>query len=257
MIFYALISVSVVSLVSLIGVLALSMNERALNVIMHALVGLAAGALLGDAFVHLIPEAFEGGLAAMQFSLTALAGMIVFFILEKYLRWHHHEHEVSHAHIPTAEEIQNQPVKPLGKLILVGDGVHNFVDGVVIAASYSISLPLGIATTIAVLLHEIPQEISDFALLLHAGYTRARAALWNFISALTAILGALAFFALGDLIVGLQPYAAAFTAGAFIYIAAADLVPELHETKHPGKSAFELSAMLLGIALMFALLALE
>lgn len=252
-----IISVVLVSLVSLVGVLFLSVREARLRAIMHVLVGLAAGALLGDAVVHLIPEAFEAGLTGSIFSISVIAGMLVFFVLEKYLRWHHHEHDTAHTHVPSEEELRDSPVRPLGRLILVGDGIHNFVDGAVIAASYAVSLPLGVATTIAVFLHEIPQEVADFALLLHAGYARARALLWNFVSALTAVLGALAFMAAGAVLEGLEPLASAFTAGAFIYIAAADLVPELHETTHPGRSTVELVAMLAGIALMFALLLIE
>lgn len=248
-------SVLAVSLVSLVGVFFLSLRGRVLGALMHVLVGLAAGALLGDAFVHLIPEAFGGGLTGSHFSLAILAGILVFFLLEKYVRWHH-QHDSSHTHLPTEDELKSEPIKPLGTLVLAGDGIHNFVDGAVIAASYLISPEVGIATTIAVILHEIPQEISDFALLLHAGFSRARALFWNFVSALTALLGAVFFFSIGDTVAGLEPIAAAFTAGGFIYIAAADLVPELHETKHPGTSAVQFVAMLVGIGLMFLLLRL-
>lgn len=256
-ILYSLISVLLISLVSLIGVFFLTLNEKRLQELMHLLVGLAAGALLGDAFIHLIPEALEEGLEGVAFSLAVLGGMLVFFILEKFLRWHNDEQRAPHAHLPSPDAPGTTPIKPLGKLILVGDGVHNFVDGAVIAASFLLSPALGVTTTLAVFLHEIPQEIADFALLLHAGYSRARALLWNFVSALTAVVGALTFFAVGGLFEHVEPLAAAFTAGAFIYIAAADLIPELHETKHPGKSVFQFIAVLVGIALMFFLLILE
>ena len=256
-IIYTLIAVFAVSLVSLVGVFFLSMSEKRLSALMHLLVGLAAGALLGDAIVHLIPEAFEAGLGSIAFSVTTLTGVLIFFILEKYLRWHHHEHDTGHTHVPSEAELVATPVKPLGRLVLVGDGVHNAVDGAVIAASFLVSPALGIATTLAVFLHEVPQEIADFALLLHAGFSRAKALMWNFISALTAFLGAFAFFAVGSSVNNVEPYAAAFTAGAFIYIAAADLIPELHEEKHPRESAMQLVAMLVGIAIMFALLVLE
>lgn len=253
---YTLASVALVSAVSLAGIAFLAMRAERLRAMMHVLVGLAAGALLGDALVHLIPQAFESGLGGTNFSLAALAGIVLFFVLEKYLRWQHHEHDALHTHMPTVEEVR-EPTMPVGGLVLVGDGIHNFVDGAVIAASYAVSIPLGIATTIAVFLHEIPQEIADFALLLHAGFSRGRALFWNVVSTLTAVFGALAFLAVGKALAGIEPIAAAFTAGAFIYIAAADLVPELHETKHPGRSAVQFIAMLVGIALMFALLALE
>jgi len=251
---YTLAGVLIISLVSLVGVFFLSLKETLIKALMHLLVGLAAGALLGDALVHLVPEAFEAGLSNIAFSVSILIGMLAFFILEKYLRWHHHEHDSEHTHLPTQEELIGTRTKPLGVLVLVGDGVHNFVDGVIIAASFMVSPPLGIATTIAVFLHEIPQEIADFALLLHAGFSRTKALLWNFVSALTAVLGALAFFFVGSNIQGIEPIAAAFTAGAFIYIAAADLVPELQETKHPGQSMLQFVALLIGVGLMFLLL---
>jgi zinc and cadmium transporter len=257
-IIYTFTSIFLVSFVSLVGVFFLSLKEMRLQTIMHLLVGLAAGALLGDAFIHLIPEVFEEGLSGVIFSVAILAGILVFFMLEKYLHWQHHEHNAEHTHLPAHSgcEVKKQ-INPLGTLVLFGDGLHNFVDGAIIAASFMVSPALGITTTIAVFLHEIPQEIADFALLLHAGFSRAKALLWNFVSALTALLGAGAFFIIGGTFSGIEPVAAAFTAGGFIYIAAADLIPELHETKHPGRSALQLLAMLVGIGLMFLLLLLE
>lgn len=250
---YTLASILTVSAVSLVGVFTLSMNASILSRAMHLLVGLAAGALLGDAFIHLIPEVFENGIDPTAFSIAVLAGMVVFFVLEKYLRWHHHHHDEVHDACADCEPKK----KPLGTLVLVGDGMHNFIDGAVIAASFLVSPALGVATTLAVFLHEIPQEISDFALLLHGGFSRARALFWNFVSALTALLGAGVFFATSSLFENIEPLAIAFTAGGFIYIAAADLIPELHETKHPGRSLMQLIALLVGIGLMFALVLFE
>lgn len=251
---YTLVSVLAISLVSLIGIFTLSVKESVLKSGMYLFIGLAAGALLGDAFIHLIPEAFEEGIEEASFSVAILGGILLFFILEKYLRWHHEQND--HTECKPGEICYVAP-KPLGTLIIFGDGVHNFVDGAVIAASYAVSIPLGIATTIAVFLHEVPQEISDFALLLHSGFTKVRALFWNLASALVAFLGVFTFLALGELVERIEPIAVAFTAGGFIYIAASNLVPELHETKNPGKSVVEFVAVVVGMAIMFALLAFE
>lgn len=252
---YTLVSVFFIGLISLIGVATLSVRESVLRSGMHLFIGLAAGALLGDAFIHLIPEAFEAKITNNTFSLSILGGILLFFVLEKYLRWHYDQ--TDHVICKPGEVCAVGEAKPLGGLILFGDGAHNFVDGAVIAASYAVSIPLGVATTIAVVLHEVPQEISDFALLLHSGFSRARALFWNFVSALTAFLGAFTFFALGNSVVDIEPIAISLTAGGFIYIAASNLIPELHATKHQGKSAIEFIAVLAGIALMFALLLLK
>jgi zinc and cadmium transporter len=256
----ALASVAVVSLISLVGAAA---GSRALNrhMVLLALVALAAGSLLGDAVIHLLPDAVErwdGFPLAM--SLVLLAGFLLFFVLEVVLRWHHAHSEmgVEPVHAHENEGPRESRVEPFGWINLVGDGLHNFIDGVVIAAAYLISLPLGLATTVAVALHEIPQEFGDFAVLLRAGFTRRRALFYNFLSALTAVAGAVAFLLLpfpADL---LERYAIPLTAGGFLYIAAADLVPELHH--HTGERrqiAVILAGVVAGLGLMVALLALE
>lgn len=252
---YAILSTLAVSAVSLIGIFTFSTKEKLIRSTMHVFIGLAAGALLGDAFIHLIPEAFEAGVASTTFALAVLAGIVTFLLLEKYLHWHNRSTE--HTTCVPGEACAVHTTKPLGTLILFGDGVHNFVDGVIIAASYLVSIPLGVATTIAVFLHEVPQEVSDFALLLHSGFSRVRALFWNFVSALVALVGVIFLFVVGDVFENIEPLMAAFTAGGFIYIAAANLVPELQKTEQPGKSAVEFLAVLAGIAIMFALLLLE
>lgn len=245
--FYSLLAVFVVSLISLIGVSILSLKEEFIKKYIFILISLAVGALLGDAFIHLIPEAFEGSSNAIVVSLLIIFGIIVFFILEKFLHWHHHEDDTSENH-----------VHPVGKLILFSDGVHNFIDGVIIGVSFLVSVPVGIATTIAVILHEIPQEIGDFAVLLHAGYNRKRALWLNFLSALTAVLGTLVTFIIG------QASGEAFTvwiipiaAGGFIYIAMTDLIPELHKTKSIKYALLQLISLLVGVGLMVCLVFLE
>lgn len=252
----ALGSVIIVSAVSLIGLFVLSIREGLLRSSLHLVVALAAGTLFGDALIHLLPEALESTSNPVIVSLFAILGILAFFALEKFLHWHHHhrtpreEHEELHVeHAPGA-------VHPIGRLVLVSDAMHNFVDGLIIGASYLVSIEIGIATTIAVVLHEIPQEIGDFGLLLHAGYTRARALLVNFLSALSAVIGVIAIF----LIPGIEEYAAvilAFTAGAFLYIAGTDIVPELHKTRSGVPSILQFFALIIGVVLMFLLLLLE
>lgn len=244
-----------VSAVSLIGILALSLNERLLNRALVILIALAAGALIGDSVIHLIPEAFEGIGDERSFGLAVISGIVLFFVLERYLRWHHAHHgsEEEHEGHERYEEGPHNPTAHLAPLVIVADGLHNFIDGIAIAASFVVSVPLGVATTVAIFLHEIPQEIADFALLIHAGYSRAKAVLFNFLSGLTAIIGALAFLLISDSLEGATFFATALTAGAFIYIAIADIVPELHKERHAGKIALQLLGLLGGIALMFAM----
>ena len=246
---YALLAVVGVSLVSLIGVFTLSIKEEVMRKYVFLLVSLAAGALLGDAFIHLIPEAFEITENPLNVSLLIIAGILIFFVFEKFLHWHHHGDDAEADHI-----------HPVGKLVIFSDAVHNFIDGVIIGISFMASVPLGVATTIAIILHEIPQEIGDFAVLLHAGYTRARALILNFLSALAAILGTLSAFALShfgvmgeNLINNVLPLAA----GGFIYIAVADLIPELQKTKRLSHSIWQFISLILGVVLMVGLVFLE
>jgi zinc and cadmium transporter len=174
-------------------------------------------------------------------------------MLEKYLRWHHH-HPVEDA---THSAGEGGEATHLGALVLTSDGLHNFIDGIIIGASYLVSIEIGIATTIAVILHEIPQEIGDFGVLIYAGYTRGKALFYNFLSALMAILGAAFVFAFSAISEWLAEAALPFAAGAFIYIAAADLVPELHRSER-GKTFFiETVGMVLGLVAMYLLLFLE
>ncbi len=251
---YSFLSVLIVSVISLVGVFTLALSGRALRAMIFYLVSLAAGALLGDAFVHLIPEAFETGDATL-ISVFILAGVFLFFILEKVLHWHHSHGQVEEC----AETIAGHDHchKPLGTIVIVADSVHNFIDGIIIGVSYLVSLPVGLATTIAVIVHEIPQEIGDFGLLLHSGWSKRRALFFNFLSALTAVLGVLVVFVFGAGAEKFVPFALAFVAGGFIYVASADIVPELHKTTGFKKSFFQALFMLLGFALMFGLLLVE
>lgn len=243
---YALFSVLAVSLVSLIGVFTLGFQTDKLKKWLLYLVSFAAGALLGDSFLHLLPEAIEEGIDPFTVSVFALLGIVLFFILEKVIFWRH-------CHVPTSESHPH----PLGKINLIGDGLHNFIDGVIIGASFLVSVPLGVTTTLAVLLHEIPQEIGDFSILLHAGYTKKKALLFNFFSACIAVLGTVLVLSLGDSVEALADALVPLTIVGFIYIAAADLLPEIHRESNPRKSFLQLFFFVLGIALMALLLLLE
>jgi zinc and cadmium transporter len=243
---YTFISVTAVSLISLLGVFALSLREEILRKYLFLFISVAVGALLGDALIHLIPEALENSPNITLTSILIVVGILLFFILEKFLHWHHH-----------GEDKEELGIHPVGKLVLLSDGAHNFLDGIIIGASFMVSVPIGTATTLAVILHEIPQEIGDFAVLLHSGYTK-RQALWlNFLSALAAVLGAIVFFMLGEVAETSSMYFLPIAAGGFIYVAVADLIPELHKTKEIKYSVLQLIAVILGVLAMIVLTFLE
>lgn len=242
---YTLASVGIVSLVSFVGALTLILQKELLNKSVFILVSLAIGALLGDVFIHIIPETYEKIGNPTLISIALIGGILIFFILEKVLHWHHHEpgHAEEHPH-------------PVGKMLLIGDGVHNFIDGLIMAASYLVSIEIGVATTIAVILHEIPQEIGNFGVLIHAGYSNARALWYNFLSALMAVAGAVAGLVLSGLAEQSSLFLLPLTAGGFIYIALSDLIPELHKDKRVGQGMAQVIAIVIGVLSMAALLLL-
>jgi zinc and cadmium transporter len=259
---YAFASVTLVSIISLVGVLTLSLKENLIRRSVFVLVALAVGALLGDSFIHLIPEAFDGALSTPHVSLLIIAGILTFFIIEKYLHWHHrhgNEEEEVHEklHEPLKPSERTKRVHPMGQVILISDGFHNFIDGVIIGASYLVSIEIGIATTIAIILHEIPQEIGDFGVLLHAGYTKARALFFNFLSALTSVLGVILALWVGGFANNIIEWIVPIAAGGFIYVAGSDLIPELHKTRGLKSSFVQFFAILLGVFAMFLLLFVE
>lgn len=236
-----ILNVVVVSLISFVGVFSLPLSDKKLGKIILFLVSLSAGALLGDSFIHLLPEAIEKNGTDMKIWLWLLAGILVFFVLEKIIHWRH-------CHVITTEDHPH----PVGLMNLVGDGLHNLTDGMIIAGSFLVDYRLGIATTIAVIIHEIPQEIGDYSILIYAGYSRAKALLMNFISGTTAIIGAILILIIGanqsflDFIIP-------FTAGGFIYIATADLIPELKKDTALHKTLVQFILIILGIVLMILL----
>jgi len=236
---YILLALLITSLLSLIGVFFFKISVSKLEKVIMFLVSLSAGTLLGDSFLHLLPEAVE--LLENDFTiwLGVLGGIIIFFILEKIICWRH-------CHIPTS----NNHIHPVGTMNLVGDALHNFIDGMIIAGSFIVDFNLGIITTIAVISHEIPQEIGDFGVLIHAGFSTKKALLFNFFSALASILGAVIIIFLGQKIIGLSDLILPITAGGFIYISASDLIPELKKDVSINKTIKQLLGIFLGLGIM-------
>jgi zinc and cadmium transporter len=239
---YALASVAIVSLISLVGVFTLMLSTKKLESYLLLLVSFSAGALLGDAFLHLLPETFERFGFGIWISVYVLLGILVSFSVEKFIHWRH-------CHIPSS----TTHVHSFAYMNLFGDSIHNFIDGLVIGASYLASIPVGIATTLAVVFHEIPQEMGDMGVLIHGGFARKRALLLNFVTALTAVAGSVIALLLGTSEGSLQ-FLLPFAAGGFIYIAAADLIPEIHKECDTKKSLAHMVTIVLGMAVMFLLL---
>jgi len=233
---WILASTLMVSLISLIGAVTLSVNDRILHKIVFYFIGFSAGALIGSAFLHLLPEALSENNSAAVFYYLIL-GMVLFFLMEHYLHWRHCHEETCRVH-------------PFTYLSLVGDSFHNFMDGLVITASFVVSLNLGIVTTLAIILHEIPQEMGDFAILVYGGFSKKKALFFNFLSALTALLGAFLGYFIVNLNRGFLDFILPLTAGGFIYIAASDLIPEIHKEKDLKRSSSAFLAFLLGIGFM-------
>ncbi len=233
-----MLSVLLVSAASLIGILALAMRPAFLDKILFYLVSFAAGALLGAAFLDLLPEAVESaqeaGIDITSVFLVAIAGLLGFFVMEKFLHWYH-------CHKGKCE------VHTFHYLNLAGDALHNFIDGMVIAASFLADYSLGVVTTIAIVVHEIPQEIGDYAILVYGGFDKIKALFYNFLTALSAFAGALLVLFVTPNITETLPYLLSFGAGGFIYIASTDLLPELHKHNEIGKSLLQFALLILGV----------
>ncbi len=243
--FYSLLSVLIVSLISFIGIFTLSLNEKKLRKYLLYFVSFAAGGLFGDTFIHLLPETVKDYGFDIEIGISLLSGIVLFFIIEKFIHWRH-------CHNPESKE----HIHPFAILNLIGDAVHNFIDGLIIGVSYLVSIPVGTATTIAVVLHEIPQEIGDFSVLIQGGFTKSKALLLNFLTALTSFLGVVMALVLSNYF-DIGKFLLPFTAGGFIYIAGADLIPELHKELKISKSIIQLISFLLGIGIMILLLVVE
>lgn len=233
---WILISTFVVALISLIGIFTLAIKGRLLGKVLFCLIGFSAGSLIGTAFLHLLPEVLEKVKSVAVFYYVIL-GIILFFSMERYFYWRHCHNGVCDVHAFTY-------------LNLIGDGLHNFIDGVVIAVSFVVSLKLGIVTTLAVIFHEIPQELGDFGVLIYGGFTKQKALVYNFIFALTAMIGAIVGYFISDVATGFSNFILPLTAGGFIYIATSDLIPEIHKESNLKRSTLAFVAFLLGIIFM-------
>ena len=241
---YILIFTFIGSVLALAGGFLLLANKKIALKISHFLASFAAGALLSTAFLELLPEAaHEAEALELNIFLWALGGIIIFFLLERFIHWFHHHGEYHEKH----SEVSQSTVP----LIVIGDTMHNFIDGVIIAATFLVSVPLGIGASIAVFAHELPQEIGDFGLLLHKGLKRSKIIVINIISASFAFLGAIITYVLGGSIENFLPIALAITAGFFIYIAASDLIPEINHEKRKGYAFWETIFLILGVLFVF------
>jgi zinc and cadmium transporter len=236
----ALIAVSIVSLLSLVGAAFMIFKRPLLTRLMSPLLAISSGVLLGSTFFDLIPESIE--LLPDYAFLLVITGIISFFALEKLLDWHHH-----------TEGDHPGESKATGYLSLVGDGIHNFIDGIMIGGAFLISVPLGITVTIAVIAHEIPHELADFTILLHSGFSNAKALWYNFLSATTAILGTIIALWLGSIADTIVPFLIPFAAGNFLYIAMSDLLPELHKKHSRFSSLIQVSLLIVGVLFIFFL----
>jgi zinc and cadmium transporter len=239
---YILISTFLISAGALAGILTLALQAEKLNKILLMLVSLSAGALMGGAFIHLLPE------ASQELDSSALYGMVLFsfiafFFVEKLFHWRH------------CHKGQCQ-VHTFGYMNLCGDAVHNFIDGLILAAAFITDIHLGIVTTLAIALHEIPQEIGDFGVLLYAGFEKRKAMIANFSVALTVVLGGIVGFFLSSLD-SFVAYLLPFAAGGFIYIAASDLMPEIRKEQGLKKSLASFGVFLIGVLIMYLVTFLE
>lgn len=234
---WAVIASVIVSLVSLVGIFTFLFKEQFLNKILILLVAFAAGALIGAAFLHLLPEALE---KSNDFStyIYLLASFLLFFILERFLRWRHCHDGYCDIH-------------PFSYLSLIGDGAHNFFDGLVIGSSFVIDIRFGIITTVVILLHEVPQEFGDFGVLVYGGFNKWKALFYNFLSGITAILGAILGCYFSKQFTNFSQVILPFAAGGFIYIAGCDLIPEIHKESDLKKATLSMSFFILGIVFMF------
>lgn len=240
---YIVIFTAIGGILSLIGGLMLLAKPKFANNVSHLLASFAAGALLGTAFFDLLPESLHDGKAETVF-LYVLLGILFFFILERFLHWSHHH----------ASDIEVAKGKPIVALVVVGDTIHNFIDGIAIAATFLVSIPLGIVTAIAVGAHEIPQEIGDFGILLKEKLKRKKIILLNVVSALASILGAVLMFMFSDVSEHIVPIVLPITAGFFIYIALSDLIPEIHHENRRGFALKETVMLLLGVLVIYGVI---
>lgn len=242
-----------VSILSIIGILFFYVKQKKFNKIMLSMVALSAGAMLGNASFHLLPEAFESvnkGIISTMTTMLLFVGAFVFsFLFETLFSWHHC-HTASHHGEKNSPKHCKHPTKAYSHLVLYSDGIHNFIDGLIIAASFIINPILGLTTAVAIALHEIPQELGDYAVLVHGGFNKKKALALNFLASSTVVLGGVAGFFLTQSIETAVPILLPFAAGSFMYIAAADLLPELKHDEDINESLTHFTVFLVGLAIM-------
>lgn len=231
-------SVVLMSAISLVGIVTFLFRDKSLDRVFFVLVSFATGSLLGAAFLDLLPEAVSEGVKSTVFG-GVLLGIMLFFLVEKFLYWYHcHEGECD--------------IHQFTYLNLIGDGIHNFIDGVIITSAFLTSVPLGLITSFAIMLHEIPQELGDFSILVYGGFSRAKALAYNFISSLAALAGALSAYFFLTQIKDITSSIIGLAAGGFIYIACTDLIPELHKERTLVRSLQQFILISLGIGVILA-----
>lgn len=234
---YILISLFLISSCSLIGVFTLAAKKEILKKILLFLVSISAGTLMGGAFLHLIPEAAEK-MPIENLFLIVILSFVIFYFIEKILYWRHCHKEECEIHT-------------FGHMNLIGDSIHNFIDGLIIAATFVIDIKLGIATSIALAFHEIPQEIGDFGVLLYAGFEKGKALLLNFQVALAAVAGGLTGYFLSFRVEQMTTFLLPFAAGGFLYISTSDLIPEIRKETNLKKSLVSFGFFIIGILIMY------
>lgn len=235
---YALAATLFISLLSLLGIFAFMIGKSAEKKVALFFVAFSTGSLLGGAFLHLLPESIHNP-ENLEPYLYLLLGIIIFYLLERILKWHHcHDNGDCGVHTFTY-------------MSLIGDSIHNFIDGLVIVSAFSVSTEVGMATTIAVASHEIPQELGDYFVLIHGGFSKVKALLWNFMSAATAIVGALVGYVLISKVENITSFVLPLAAGGFIYISMSDLIPELHKEKILKRSFAYFAIFIIGLMFMY------
>ncbi|MFW9897540.1 MAG: ZIP family metal transporter [Candidatus Thorarchaeota archaeon] len=269
----AFLMIIVISFLSLVGLFMISLKERTLDKVLFILVAFATGTILATALFDLIPEAFHhleelgtGGASISLIFTFIIVGFVIFFILERFIYWFHgHAHEeeenklVCYSNITEGIDMpvnRGSNIKSFALLNLIGDGLHNFLDGVIIMVSFSTGVRSGLIITLAVAFHEFPQEIGDFGILLYGGFTKKRALLFNFLSALVALLGGLLALFLTDAVELFNLFFLAFSGGGFLYIACTELMPEMIKEKNLKKSVFQTLIFISGIILIMLLVIL-
>jgi len=236
---YIIIATFLIALCAFIGIFTLALKERILNKILLSLVSLSAGALMGGALLHLIPEAVEKAEGTnIDIFIVVLVGFILFFVIEKVLHWRH-------CHKGKCD------VHTFSYMNLIGDSIHNFIDGLIISASFISSISLGFSTFVAIAAHEIPQEIGDFGVLIYGGFEKKKAIILNFVVALTVVLGGIVGYFISKSVDSAVVFLLPFAAGGFIYIAATDLIPEIKKELNMKKYMATLFVFICGILIMW------